>query len=145
MSANKFWSRYANNRFMDFLCVKVYGLAWKTVCSYFQWEFGGMKNAGWTGPRRVCLQNNYLIFFSIFFRFFAIFSKKRESDRVTARVIGSQRWTGPCRTGSYEEQRRGRDHRRLHDILHQRGHLLTSEPSWKPWCSTRPSADTVTN
>ena len=56
----------------------------------------------------------------------------------------------------YEKQRRGPDHRRLHDILHQRGHLLTGEPSWTPktqpndsraavwlsfWCSTRPSAD----
>ena len=33
----------------------------------FQSEFGNMKIAGWTGPRRVFLQNNYLIIFSPFF------------------------------------------------------------------------------
>ena len=30
---------------------------------------------------------------------------------------------------TYETQRRGPDHRRLHDILHQRGDLLTGQSS----------------
>ena len=105
MSEKILWIRYANKHFKDFLCLKVCGLAWRSAYNFYQSEFGNMKIAGWTGPRRVFLQNNYLIFFRLFFWFFTVFSKKRESDRVTARVTGSQRRTGPCRTGSYGENR----------------------------------------
>ena len=56
-----------------------------------QVRFGDHKIAPWSGPRRVFFQNNYLIFFRLFCA----------RSRVTARVTGSQRWPGPCRTGSY--------------------------------------------
>ena len=33
---------------------------------------------------------------------------------------------------TYEKQRHGPDHRRVHDILHHREHLLTGKSSWTP-------------
>ena len=65
--------------FRDFLLVKVYGLAWRTVYNYFQWEFGDIwESRG--GPVHAAF--SWIIinffFFSIFFGFFSVFSEKRE-------------------------------------------------------------------
>ena len=76
------------------------------------------------------------------------------------RFKGTHRYLDRYSPRTIEAQRRGPDHRRLHDILHHSGNLLTGQSSWTPktqpndsraavwlsfWCSTRPSADTVTN
>ena len=83
--------------FRDFLLVKVYGLAWRTVYNYFQWEFGDIwESRG--GPVHAAFSWIIIFFFRFSLDFLAFFQKNArrpghgEKNRATAVDRSTPHW-----------------------------------------------------